>query len=153
MAKRISTRNSVSAERIREVFDYDPLTGLFTALVSRSSREAGTVTSGSVSGEYLELVIDWVRIKAHIVAWIWMTGEWPKAQVDHRDLDKRNNRWENLREATKPQNSANTPLRSNNTSGSKGVSWDKYRGKWMVRIKVDGKYLGVGRFDVKEDAI
>src|SRR3546814_19429337 len=65
-----------------------------------------------------------------------MTGEWPAVQVDHRDLDKANNRWLNLRLATSGQNQANTPKRRRNTSGIKGVYWHKSVAKWQAAIMV-----------------
>jgi hypothetical protein len=49
-----------------------------------------------------------------------MTGEWPKTQIDHINLDKADNRWCNLREATQSQNFANTRILASNGSGFKG---------------------------------
>ena len=58
---------------------------------------------------------------------------------DHKDRNGLNNRRNNLRQATSSQNVANQSLRSNNTSGYKGVSWDKASGKWVAKVKVNGK--------------
>lgn len=90
--------------------------------------------------------------KAARLAWLWMTGEWPSHDVDHRNRDRADDRWENLRHATRSQNGCNRGL-SRNTSGFKGVSWDKSRGRWFVSICVGGKQKNLGRFDCVEDAI
>lgn len=69
------------------------------------------------------------------------------AFIDHKNCLPGENQRSNLREATKSQNMANTHRRSNNTSGFKGVSWDKVNRKWIARIRVPGgKYLNLGRF-------
>lgn len=73
-------------------------------------------------------------------------------QVDHINLDKLDNRRTNLRFATGTQQRANTPLRRNNTSGFKGVSWDKDRRKWQATIRCNDKRYHLGRFDAIEEA-
>jgi hypothetical protein len=73
--------------------------------------------------------------------------------IDHRDGDPLNNQRENLRKATVSQNNMNTCLASNNTSGVKGVRFDKERQKWIARIVINGKEINLGRFAKKEDAV
>jgi hypothetical protein len=75
-----------------------------------------------------------------------------KADIDHKDGDGLNNRRYNLRPGTHAQNMMNGGIRSNNTSGFKGVSWDRVRCKWGVRIKADGRYRNIGRFTSIIDA-
>ena len=77
-----------------------------------------------------------------------MTGSWPDYEVDHIDSDMLNDRWSNLRLATRGQNEANKPLTKRNRSGFKGVSWDKERNKWKAQIKS----RLIGRFDTPEEA-
>lgn len=60
---------------------------------------------------------------------------------------------ENLRLVNRAQNNMNKGLRSDNTSGHTGVSWDKLKGKWVVQIQVDGKNKHIGRYTSKKDAI
>ncbi len=79
----------------------------------------------------------------------FLTG-WP--EVDHRNGDGLDNRRENLRAATRTQNMANTRLRSNNTSGFKGVSFDNRTARWIAAIRLDGHSYFLGRFDVPEEA-
>lgn len=72
---------------------------------------------------------------------------------DHIDRNELNNRKENLRPATKKENSRNHSLFQNNTSGFSGVGWDKSRNKWYARIEIDGSTKSLGRFVNKKDAI
>ena len=75
-----------------------------------------------------------------------------KIQGDHIDTDKLNNRKSNLRTCTTAENSRNCKLSKNNTSGYKGVSWDKAKRKWAADIMRNYKYIHLGYFEDKEDA-
>ncbi len=81
-----------------------------------------------------------------------MTGEWPKDQVDHINQVKDDNRWCNIRECNSSQNKGNELLRADNTSGYKGVVWDKDRNKWRAQISINNKQTNLGRFDCKYEA-
>ena len=81
-----------------------------------------------------------------------MTGEWPADCVDHRDVDKLNNRWENLRAACHSENGTNRKLFPNNTSGYKGVSWHKRMGKFQAHISKNRVDRYLGTFDDAESA-
>ena len=76
-----------------------------------------------------------------------MTGEWPTEELDHIDLDKSNNRWGNLREASRKENSANVRVRTDSKTGVKGIRWRRNERKWHARIQVDGIRLHLGLFD------
>ncbi len=79
--------------------------------------------------------------------------EAPKGlQVDHRDCDGLNNQKSNLRAATHPQNCYNKEIGPRNTSGYKGVVWDKQHKKWRAQIKFQRKYYCLGLFQKAEDA-
>ena len=67
-------------------------------------------------------------------------------EVDHRNMDRLDNRKENLRVASRAENMRNKGMQVNNTSGFKGVGWDKQRKKWRVQIKADDIRV-VKRFD------
>ena len=72
--------------------------------------------------------------------------------VDHIDRDGLNNRRSNLRRATRHQQAVNQGMRDDNTSGVKGVIWNKAKRKWMASIEVDRKHIYLGLFKSKEDA-
>lgn len=67
-------------------------------------------------------------------------------EVDHANRDKLDNRRSNLRIASHQFNSANRSKPKNNTSGYKGVYWDKKKKRWKAQIKVNQKKVYIGRF-------
>lgn len=87
------------------------------------------------------------------VAWKKQTGEDPGLSVvDHGDTNPFNNKWANLRLATREQNAQNRSINKNSTSGVKGVTWDKRAGKWRARIQKGGKLLYSEYFTELEEA-
>jgi hypothetical protein len=142
---------ALTAERVRELLDYNPETGVFTWRVSPSwNARAGDVTGCPEVGGYLRIVVDRYLYKAHRLAWLYMAGEWPKAGIDHVDGNPANNRWHNLRQANQSQNMANS--RRLGPSGFKGITWNGQKRKWVAQIKVNGKQKHLGYFDSAEGA-
>ena len=144
--------SSLTQERLKEVLRYDPDTGLLTRLASAGTVKAGTVTAGGFDKDgYRKIAVDGCTHQVHRLAVLYMTGKYPTVHVDHRDHDKSNNRWKNLREATVSQNKQNSKLMRTNTSGVKGVHWCKTSQKWRGEVKCEGerKY---GYFETLSDA-
>jgi hypothetical protein len=107
--------------------------------------------AGSKNHGYIVIQIDGTKIFAHRLAWIYMTGRQPLYDIDHINLNRADNSWNNLREATRSENKANTTPPVTNTSGVKGVSWHKHRKNWRATIKIDGKAKHLGSFaDIEE---
>lgn len=143
----------LTAARLRQVLNYDPATGAFLWLVTNSARKPAGSAAGEVRDSgYVMIGIDRRRYRAHRLAWLYMTGEWPADQVDHKDIDRSNNRWQNLRAATNQRNQANTHVSRNNKCGVKGVFWNKQRQKWQAKITIKGHPIHGGFFDRLEDA-
>lgn len=142
----------LTQERLKECLSYNPATGLFTWLVQRGPRRPGDTASAKDRDGYVTIRLDGRNYFAHRLAWFYMTGEWPAADIDHRELDPDDNRWDSLRECSRSQNMANTRRRCTNTSGVKGVYWCKQQRKWRVRIKQNYKYVHLGMFDDISDA-
>jgi hypothetical protein len=133
------------------LLDYDPETGKFKWLV-RCGRQQVGVNAGTVSGRYSYIRINGKPKLAHRVAFAWVHGRWPECQIDHINGDKRDNRIANLREATSRQNMANSKLRSDNTSGFKGVRKARLPGKWWAYICANGKDTYLGTYNTPEAA-
>jgi hypothetical protein len=142
----------LNASRLREVLSYDPETGAFTWLVSTARHRRIGDVAGCVKDGYRQIGIDGRRYRAHRLAWLWMTGEWPSAEIDHINGDPADNRIANLRPATSSQNKANARKRSRNTSGWKGVSWHARDRKWRAMIGVAGRQQHLGYFDCPAEA-
>lgn len=141
------------AEYLRRILNYDPETGAFTW----AEKIARKVVVGSVAGSlnhhgYIHISIGGRPYPAHRLAFVYMTGEWPVGMLDHRDTNKSNNAWANLRPATTSQNAMNTRRRSDNVSGFKGVCWRRAKGKWQARIKIHGSTRTLGSYDTPEAA-
>ncbi len=111
-----------------------------------NTRYAGKV-AGYLSLGYVFISIFDRHIRAHRLIWLMQTGSWPDGEIDHIDHCRTNNRWSNLRSVMTAENNRNRSLGSNNTSGVFGVSWQKNRGRWHAKIKVDGKTIHLGRFE------
>lgn len=139
-------------EALRGIWEYNPKTGEFLWKVRPSIRSAYRVGDrvGSVypSG-YRYLCWKGRDYRAARVAWFFATGEDPQGFIDHINGDKDDNRIANLRIADDRQNQANA-FWSTNTSGVKGVRFDK--GKWQAMITREGKNIYLGRFDSIVDA-
>lgn len=143
----------LTLNRLKELLYYDAETGLFTRKVGRSgpNARAGDIAGCDNGQGYVRIYVDGVPYKAHRLAWFYMTGEWVD-EVDHRDTDRSNNRWDNLREATRSQNRTNCAAYRNNTSGYKGVSFYKRTGKWKAQIQKEGRKISLGYFETPEAA-
>jgi len=143
----------ITQARLKELLDYDPATGVFVWRVGLNNRTPeGSVAGAKNRNSYISIGADGLQYKAHRLAWLYMTGEWPCEQIDHINCVKDDNRFENLREASQGENQRNVTKRASNTSGYKCVWWDKKADKWKTSISLDGVRTFLGYFDRIEDA-
>jgi len=130
----------LTQKRLRELLFYNSETGDFMWLVSRGGVSKGTI-AGTISHGYVLIRIDGIYYRAHRLAWLYMTGEWPADEIDHINRDKSYNAWCNLREATKSENMINGPPQKRNHLQVKGVRKRKNRPGYYARL---GQiYIGV----------
>jgi hypothetical protein len=149
---------TLTAERLREILAYDPTTGIFVwksrplGLKGRNNKNAGRNAGYSCERGYINIKVDQRLYLAHRLAWLYVHGRLPVAEIDHRNGDKSDNRIENLREASRQQNAFNRGVPANNKVGLKGVKRKKrYRG-WIATIGVSGRQIHLGTFPTKEAA-
>lgn len=143
----------LTQERLKELLHYDPLTGVFTWKMTRKGRGciAGQIAGGAPSRwGYHRVGVDSVRYLLSRLAFLYMLGEFPSMQVDHRDRNRSNNAWKNLRKATNLENSRNRCMYSGNTSGFKGVSYFKRDRTWRAQVLAEGKTRHLGYFSTPE---
>jgi hypothetical protein len=127
----------IEHQKLLSVLGYDKETGHFTWLTGhKAGTRAGHVSK--ISGYEMIGIGDKGQYYAHRLAWFHVTGDWPKT-IDHKNGVRSDNAWCNLREATIAQNSHNSRIPRRNTSGAKGVTWDKWHGKWVMKMVVSGK--------------
>jgi hypothetical protein len=116
-----------AAQRLRELTDYDPVTGRFTR---KTGPKAGKFFRKSRGKKGVRVKIDGKTYLAANCAWLWMTGEWPARRVIHKDGNIKNDCWLNLELEDKA-----------------GVYYDEAQDKWCARIGRD-----LGWFDTAEEA-
>ena len=146
-------KKTISQEYLKSRLHYESDTGLWTWLrkieltqwdESWNTRWAGKQAGAVVLG-YIEIGIDGENYKAHRLAWIYMTDEQPPEFIDHENYDRGDCRWLNLREASKSQNMYNMEKTKKNSSGYKGVTFDKQTGMWRALITANGVQHCLGR--------
>lgn len=143
-----------SQERLRELLSYDPESGELRWLQSRGRAPVGSIAGHVGSGGYCRVKIDGSVHLAHRLIWLYQTGEWPEGELDHADRNGSNNRWANIRRATRSQNGANREVHSNNKLGLKGVFRTKQDrpSPFMAKIQVAGAQKCLGYFATAEEA-
>lgn len=143
----------VTLEELKHRFDYNPDTGLFIYKISIMFIREGDVAGTPNTNGHIQIMINEQFYLAHNLAWFYMTGEWPSGFiVDHKDRKYDNNKWLNLRKATLSQNMGNTKLYSNNSTGLKGVHWDKRKNRFIAQITIHNKRTYLGSSTDKEEA-
>lgn len=126
---------------------YDPMTGHITSTKTRK------IAGSKGANGYMQIKVAGKVYYQHRLAWYLHFGYWPENQIDHINGVKTDNRISNLRLATNKQNAQNTGLRRDNTSGVRGVYYEKGRkSPWKARIKIDGKFKFLGYFVTKGEA-
>lgn len=137
----------------RELFEYDPKSGILTWRISTNNRVCVGDVVGCINptGHWVGHIDGTVYV-LHRIIWLWMTGEPPALEVDHKNTVGSDNRWDNLRLATSSQNNGNFGLSKRNTSGFKGVTLHKPTGKWMAKITKDRQQEYLGLFTRLDDA-
>lgn len=154
----MSSRPQLTQERLRRLLFYDPETGVFTWRIGRGRQSAGGIAGCPFSKReggprYLAIGVDGrLYQNAGRLAWLYMIGDFPKGQVDHKNRNSLDNRWSNLRLATHGQNQANRGPQKNNTSGLKGVIYIASRKRWRAQIAFGGRTKCIGYAQSKEDA-
>ena len=149
----------LTAEQLRAALNYDHETGIFRwqhrlDVLPRVNKRFVGKEAGCLDGQYgyRTIRLHNALYQAHRLVWLYMTGEWPPFLVDHIDLVPDNNRWANLRLATKSEDMRNTNAPRHNTSGYKGVTFNKASGKWQAQLQHYGKNHHVGLYDTARAA-
>lgn len=148
----MAKHNSLTYTRLRDLLHYDPDLGWFMRLQNvgqRPDHKAGAIP-GSLSARdgYVTLTIDGTKYQSHQVAWFYMTGTWPKHEVDHIDTLRSHNNFFNLRPADDFVQAQNRiRARKDSTTGVQGVGrhWNKFR----AYIRHNGKRRHLGLFDTE----
>lgn len=135
----------IPISELTNVLSYDPETG---ELSWRNGRRAGFLRKDG----YRYVWFKRKRWLVHRVAWALHVGAWPDRPIDHANMNRSDNRIVNLRLASVAENNRNRPKQSNNSSGYKGVTFNKAAGKYQARIMANLTMHYLGYFDDPKDA-
>jgi hypothetical protein len=141
----------ITQTRLKELHHYDPNTGIFTNI--RLGSASGTILKKDNGKSYRRIKIDDQIYGAHRLAWLYVHGDMPKHEIDHKDGCGTNNAISNLRCSTRRDNSKNRRLDNRNKTGFNGVCWRESKQRYYVQITVDRKQIHLGAFVGLEDAI
>jgi len=142
----VKSRSKLTQKRLQEVLRYDPNTGKWTRLQNhiRSDligKEAGYI----ITRGYRYIAVDRKTYRDSRLAFLYMTGKWPNGEAEHKDTNKLNCKWNNLREATRAQNTSNCGPRKTNKLGLKGVH-RLNDGRFKAQIQTEKKKMSLGTF-------
>jgi hypothetical protein len=155
MSLRLKT-TTPTADKVRECLNYDKTTGVFrwrhrANLPQKwNGKNAGKIAGSNHNGGYRHIAIDKVKYLAHHLAWVYVTGDWPTSFIDHKNLDKSDNRFDNLRLASFVENSINISVRKNSKSGFRGVCF--WKNGWLATITKNKVTERLGTFDTPQKA-
>lgn len=143
----------LTQERLKELLNYDPETGVFVWNVAANGSIKLGQRAGCVgSAGYRQIKIDKKIYLEHRLVWFYVHDCWPTNQLDHINRVKDDNRLCNLRAVSHQENMWNTTKQKINKSGYAGVSWKAKIGKWVAQIGLNGTRRHIGYFDTKEEA-
>jgi len=143
---------TITADHIRNALDYDPATGVFVWKNNHRRPDlVGKIAGSRQSAGYIAIAIKNKKQLAHRLAWLYMTGSWPKLHIDHINGIKTDNRFENLRDVPRTINLQNMKAATKrNKIGFLGVS--AHQGKWRAQLMLNGKRIRISGFDTPEEA-
>lgn len=142
---------ALTQDYLKELLQYDPLTGVFTWRVYRGPNAKVGETAGCVDKDgYRKIKINFRSYWEHRLAFLYMSGTHPNATVDHINGNRSDNRFENLREATHSQNNANKGASRSNKIGLKGVF--RQGNRYLAQICINNKRMRLGSFKTAESA-
>ena len=144
--------NSVTQNRLKEMFAYSKDTGEFTRIIPVPSAKVGKI-AGCIKSGYIVIRVDSVLYRAHRLAWLYVHGEWPQGEIDHINGIKSDNRMCNLRDVSIQHNRQNQiRARRNSKSGFLGVHYIPDRNKFRAEICIEGQNKSLGHFATSEMA-
>ncbi len=139
----------ITQEELKELLYYNPHTGRFFWRVSRGRAGAGSEAGAKDNNGYIFVGINGRRRSAHRLAFLYVNGSFPPEHVDHINGVRSDNRWENLRPATRSENAKN---RKKVWGASKYIGVNRMRKKWEASIKVNGRKVFLGCYTKEVDA-
>jgi len=142
----------ITQEKLKELYHYDSLTGIFIRKKSGGGKKAGTIAGSLKTSGYIQLSIKDKLYYCHRLAWLYVYGVFPD-NIDHINHDRSDNRIINLRDVARSENNRNMSVSKKNKSGFTGVCWSSRYKKWESTVMIDGRKIHLGYFTDKDKAI
>lgn len=153
MATRRIQKTELTAVLLKSILFYSASTGLFHWKEPTAKRIKAGVLAGKIDKGYVRIRILGHDFRAHQLAWLHETGEFPEFPIDHIDGIKSNNAFENLRDGSVGINQQNIKApKSSGSSGYLGVHANKQHGTYRAVISINGKNKQIGTFRTPEQA-
>ncbi len=145
--------STLTVDQLRDVLNYDHTTGAFVWAKPTGRRvKVGSRAGAKNADGYISIRVFRKNYLAHRLAYLYVNGVWPSSFIDHANGVRDDNRIENLRLASMVENNRNTKNRATNTSGYKGVTFNKNSGRWVARVKINKKYVFRGAYATAKEA-
>jgi hypothetical protein len=141
-----------SLECVSSLLEYHAEIGIFLRRKDTRGARAGQIAGCSARNGYVMIRVADGAYLAHRIAWLLSYGEWPDGVIDHINGVRSDNRLANLRLCSTSENLRNAKLRSDNTSGVKGIYWNKKLSSWQVHVKDGGRTVYGGIYKDLDDA-
>lgn len=141
-----------SQARLKEFFDYHDSGWLVWKKTKGSRTKIGSSAGGITVHGYYTVGFDQKKHQLSRLIYIWHNGDIGAFDIDHKDRVTTNNKITNLRICTRSFNNGNTKIPVTNTTGFKGVSYEKRRGKFEAYINFKSKKKHLGYYERPEDA-
>lgn len=144
----------LTQKELKEKLHYNPVTGIFTRIVTVSANaKAGAIIGKNSRDRYLYVCINGTSYLVHRLAWLYITGSWPVNDIDHINHSTHDNRFINLRDVTRKENLRNASISKANNSGVTGVCWFTRDKVWQASIVIKEKQKSIGFFKDKFETI
>ena len=136
----------ITQDELKKIFKYDSDTGMFERVSKRCGTRIGAYVGNVMPCGYLRIKVDGKLYLAHRLAWLYVHGKFPDAEIDHINGIRLDNKIINLRDVSKNENLINKRIYANSSSGITGVNWHKQHRKWSVVISINGERKHLGLF-------
>lgn len=151
----MARRADITQQELKQLLRYDRETGEWTWRVHKGPRYPGD-PAGTISKGYVRICLNGKRYLGHVLAWLYVKGVWPDPdmEIDHKDTNRANNRWKNLRLVSRCANRQNQRRpHSVSTTGFLGVSFDSHKPElFRAHLTVNGKQVRLGSYPTAEQA-
>lgn len=141
------TKPIITQETLKRHLHYNGVTGVFTRI--KNNKPSGSIDNRG----YVRLFVNGAEYQAHRLAWLYVYGEMPVSQIDHKNHVRDDNRIVNLAASTHKENGRNQKRHITNTSGLSGVGFVKPNNKWKACIRVGDITRHLGTYIEWWDAV